>query len=839
MSRAATRRTLMRPAMPAPVPRQDVMAADDGRRLLTTADGDSCINLRSRRAGVLEGVATPQSLAPCAGKPCFADIRAGRENVFSVDGDGALRLEFARLADGTLRTEGKTLLTVAPGDASAARVGDFLVVRDAAGELYYLLWQAPEQSYAVLGRIPQMPVPEVTVTDGAATFPAAVEAMDFPEPVDDLRAGIPAGFGEKIGVAVGLALKRARTLAHESGLWTSPVLVRCAVRLWDGTLLHVSAPKLMMPVSYASPRRMRVPVVSASGKFTGTGAATADVPAYGLEVSVSGDETARWSDVIAAIEIWVSEDVDPEDATGSPSVGYTVQGTSHNLWVTPPLKSEYALAAALSDAGYVRVGEINPASETRTVHIYHPSPGSAPVSVSAADTTEPPAESAVAICGHGGFLHLAGYSSARPLPSLPGGMPGASETADCSVTVTIASTGGHATVSAKGMVTADKGLIKPWLWYPDRHATSMTVRLCYADGRKYERTFFLRPASSGERGACFISAAADGLPLGATGQLSVVPSDTPAACETDRLLTTRRGNPFVARSVTPGAGGSIRYIEAQQCGGGAYTRQYVYLFTDAGIVAVTHDMSGVHCNCRPLSRRVVSDPSKVAAAEGYVWALDTSGALVALRDARVDVPLKGLDAGNTVAASVSAGEVWLIPDAGSDVTMSMVIDADAYPVDGVTARQSTVVASGVVRGSSSLLLTVPFRRPATPWQVILADRRSPDAAKLPAEWVSPVVVTESGGLCNVLLEIGGDAVEASAEVYAVPPRLSEFVQDAEMRPGVLLNRFSIRGACGGVLKVPMLLPSPRDNPGLNANRLRLVVRGTFDTLTAYGLEFIS
>ncbi len=65
-----------------------------------------------------------------------------------------------------------------------------------------------------------------------------------------------------------------------------------------------------------------------------------------------------------------------------------------------------------------------------------------------------------------------------------------------------------------------------------------------------------------------------------------------------KVATTMRGNPFVVAWESLSPGGRVAAMAAQPVGGGAYTRQYVYLFTDRGITALTHDTEGRHRNTR-------------------------------------------------------------------------------------------------------------------------------------------------------------------------------------------------------------------------------------------------
>ncbi len=125
------------------------------------------------------------------------------------------------------------------------------------------------------------------------------------------------------------------------------------------------------------------------------------------------------------------------------------------------------------------------------------------------------------------------------------------------------------------------------------------------------------------------------------------------------VRTSRRGNPFVTQSVTRGIGGDVLRMWPQLIGGGAYTRQYVYLATVQGVVALTHDRDGVHTNCRLIAPVVVGgNDCGVATGRGLILS-GSGGEVVIIKDARAEMPLRRVDGVKSVVYSGSRGWIML------------------------------------------------------------------------------------------------------------------------------------------------------------------------------------
>jgi hypothetical protein len=145
----------------------------------------------------------------------------------------------------------------------------------------------------------------------------------------------------------------------------------------------------------------------------------------------------------------------------------------------------------------------------------------------------------------------------------------------------------------------------------------------------------------------------------------------------DKTLTTQlRGNPFVVADATV-IGEEVTAMVAQPCGGGAYTRQYLYLFGESGVYALTHDFYGNHVNCRRISPLTIADSKALAVADDGVWIISREGVLAQLKDSKVQETLRGLTMADTLAWHRQYDELWVL-SAEWRVALVLHSDDNAY-----------------------------------------------------------------------------------------------------------------------------------------------------------------
>ena len=168
----------------------------------------------------------------------------------------------------------------------------------------------------------------------------------------------------------------------------------------------------------------------------------------------------------------------------------------------------------------------------------------------------------------------------------------------------------------------------------------------------------------------------------------------------DVLQTTEACNPMAIQSETR-LGSRILAIAAMPGGGGAYTRQYLYVCTEEAVFALTHDALGRHTNCRPVIRQTVREPRMLCEADACVYALSDSGCLMRLENARPQILFRGLPDFLALQWDGTADELYLVQsqDAPAEASTLVLQLAGAR-----RAYRRSVRATDIVRQSGRVLL---------------------------------------------------------------------------------------------------------------------------------------
>lgn len=133
----------------------------------------------------------------------------------------------------------------------------------------------------------------------------------------------------------------------------------------------------------------------------------------------------------------------------------------------------------------------------------------------------------------------------------------------------------------------------------------------------------------------------------------------------DALMTCSRGNPFRSSGSTPGDWSETVAMKAQIWGGGAYTRQIVYVAGPYGVTALAHDASGRHTNCRTICAGFPRSASFMAAADTSVYMLLDDGSLTRFSGTRAEKIITGIDGCRAICHSRRFGELLLLPESMS------------------------------------------------------------------------------------------------------------------------------------------------------------------------------
>lgn len=248
---------------------------------------DVAVNLRERE----------QSLQVTGAPVAVGQVAAGDRLLTIVDGHLVTCRGRQVLLDGTHGV-------VAAGDIVGAHViGPFVVIVTTAGLLYLLPdgdgWQRMDPGDAV---------PSLTVSATVSTVSADIDGVTFGEPYTQWRAPLADDDRNTLSSLLRTAWSALNNDARAEGYRTSPVLVRWALRLHDGSYLWMSAPQRVGDETLTNADRVSAVVDNDSSGFTGTQSTTMTLKRYLLDIAVERGVAAAWQPMVAGIDVLVTDE---------------------------------------------------------------------------------------------------------------------------------------------------------------------------------------------------------------------------------------------------------------------------------------------------------------------------------------------------------------------------------------------------------------------------------------------------------------------------------------------------------------------------------------------------
>lgn len=292
----------------------------------------------------------------------------------------------------------------------------------------------------------------------------------------------------------------------------------------------------------------------------------------------------------------------------------------------------------------------------------------------------------------------------------------------------------------------------------------------------------------------------------------------------DIVHTFSYGNPLVIVSRTA-CGGKIRNMAALPRSGGAYTRQYLYLFTSSGIQALTYDGAGVHRNCRTICVERVSDAKRICGSEEGIWCMSDSGTLLLLCENRVRAELKRMRGCGGIGCDSRRGEVWLFPEEGGDNWGgSVVLQRDAGERAGYVRKLAPVRS---LPGPGVFVCLLPHPRNKGVYVMCIPDPESAVSGTITSgsRWVGELPDMREG-ILRLSFGIGGEERNADYSVSVSMRRPSSGLQTGWYEDNVRL----LGGRTGDWAGMPyhypeMLLQIPGLSPVAGTGTLTAEIRG--------------
>lgn len=230
-------------------------------------------------------------------------------------GDRLLTVSGGRMvtcSGGVVKVDGQTVVTVASEIVGAHTVGDLLVIVCRDG----LTWLSCQDGvWIVLD--PADAVPQLTFTVSTATMTADISAYTFDEPYNVWRAPLADADTSALAGMLNTAYRALNNDARAQGRHTAPMLVRWAVRMWDGTYLWVSDPVRVGDATLANADRIEADVTVSSNSFTGTEATVMPLIHYSLNIGVTRSIPAEWLPLVAGVDVLATDEAQLLNASRS------------------------------------------------------------------------------------------------------------------------------------------------------------------------------------------------------------------------------------------------------------------------------------------------------------------------------------------------------------------------------------------------------------------------------------------------------------------------------------------------------------------------------------------
>ena len=203
----------------------------------------------------------------------------------------------------TVKIDNVAVATADNTIVGAHTIGALVVVVTSSGFIY--LMYTDGSGWVRLN--PDDAVPQLAFSAQTATMSADIGAYTFAEPYAQWRAPLADADTTALSGMLRSAWSALHADAAAEGRYTSPVLVRWAVRLKDGNYLWISDPVRVGDETLANADRISAMVTTGNGAFTGIEATTMPLIHYSLGINVTRGIAAEWLPLVDSVDVLVTD----------------------------------------------------------------------------------------------------------------------------------------------------------------------------------------------------------------------------------------------------------------------------------------------------------------------------------------------------------------------------------------------------------------------------------------------------------------------------------------------------------------------------------------------------
>ncbi|MGN0232064.1 MAG: hypothetical protein ACI4A8_07630 [Muribaculaceae bacterium] len=448
---------------------------------------------------------------------------------------------------------------------------------------------------------------DITEQIGQTSFKMGYESWTRPLGSDDT---------ETIRKRMVKAIGAIESFARASGRFIQPIVVRYAIRLFDGSMLWASAP-VIIGSGVQGNAMTSAKTISSDGVFTGIEPMTISMKSYGIAITPIKGIAPQWKHLIRSVDIYYAEaknvvNTEAIDYRCSSSTAGSTNPTFAARFIT---KSEAVVATELANAEewklMAQITDISGITEgnwhgealaqcrdnivegINTLITYRRSNTEPVVDYNEfRKATTWAAVSAIPTCttSDGNVAHLGGGSrrlvNRWSVSSMLSKKIEASEANVCTSVKINSADGERIIVSTENMPVSSL-VLSPMIAVPFADATEISITI-YNDGTVYSFTSPLSRSKSGEYSYC-IADSLDGTEVSDTSSAFIIPAEVaPIEACSNTIVELNVGNPLTTlRSIS--IPGSVVAVAAARVPVSAniFGRYPLYAFADNGIFAVS------------------------------------------------------------------------------------------------------------------------------------------------------------------------------------------------------------------------------------------------------------
>ena len=576
------------------------------------------------------------------GTPEFIHVNNDYEHVISIITSGTTSIIYDCDRPSYDTSHRHTIVSGIVGFKKIESVGNLLVI--IAEKTSYALYTPSSHSYSYLGEKPSFPYINFSYESQPATNKSfgctLLDKVYVGNPSTNTTIALNSSSTRNeqfVSDTLNGAMAKTSSENSDSGYFSWPVLVRYAIRLYDGSYIMHSAPCLIM-LAGKNERHIQVTSTSYDGDSLSSFTFNVFTTAYKLKYSIFANANLEpWKDLIQSVDVYITKQIQTVDLNKNIASFEVKGGARNSIYFYPNWYSDSSMIdqiAAQSVFYKVKSFSLTDIAQGNTGYI---TDSSLLKNIEQNETLPDDAFTHNSISGNVSYvynsrLHLGditstlydGYAFTQFINPSPlywiDSTAFTQLTLYARATVYINTDSGEKVVTCPQQALSTYGIL-PYLSYPDSRAKKMIVQF-QSGSTYYTRTFNLKPhpylnlAYSLEQLKPYVPAdfnTQSNFVTYATDNKEISPN---------KLKVSALNNPtyFPAVQTYVPSNGRIKALRSATAAlsSGQFGQFPLYVFTEEGVHALSVGQSTVYSNSSPVTRDVCSNTKSICSTDNAV-----------------------------------------------------------------------------------------------------------------------------------------------------------------------------------------------------------------------------